>query len=171
MRHWSFQSSIGEIWLAHSGKGLFLLTFSCRDLLKHLEGFGAKPKRDPGPFRDVVKRLDAYLLGEREDFEDIPLDLMGGRFETMVWQVLREIPYGEVRSYGWVAGRLGSPGAARAVGQACRRNPVPIIVPCHRVVMASGEPGGYSGGEWLKKALLRIEGHEEYPYYRTTWNR
>ena len=166
-RFTSFQSPIGEIWIAHSGRGISLLAFSYPTFQRGLEVLGRRPVKDPTPFSQVIERLLAYFSGERTDLEDIPLDLKGSPFDIRVWQILRQIPYGEVRSYRWVAERLGNPRAARAVGSACRRNPVPIIVPCHRVVRSSGELGGYSGGERLKRVLLRMEGHEHPPYRGT----
>lgn len=111
---------------------------------------------------ELERRFEAdvrrYFAGEQVAFR---LPLASGRgtpFQRAVWRVLRRIPYGEVRTYGWVARALGRPGAARAVGGACGANPWPIIVPCHRVVAAGGALGGYSAGLALKRLLLRLEG-------------
>jgi O-6-methylguanine DNA methyltransferase len=99
-----------------------------------------------------------YLDGNVRSF-DLPLDLNGHPpFRTKVWEVLRTIPYGRVRSYGWVAKKIGKPQAARAVGGACGANPVPLLVPCHRVVAGDGSLGGFSGGLQVKKRLLKLEG-------------
>ncbi len=86
--------------------------------------------------------------------------LMDGQpsFRVKVWKVLQRIPYGRVRSYGWVARKVGKPQAARAIGGACGANPVPLLVPCHRVVAGDGSLGGFSGGVGVKKRLLRLEG-------------
>jgi len=100
----------------------------------------------------------AYLQGKARSF-DLPLDLQGQpRFRLKVWEVLQRIPYGRVRSYGWVARKVGKPKAARAVGAACGANPVPLLVPCHRVIAGDGSLGGFSGGLGVKKRLLRLEG-------------
>jgi len=99
----------------------------------------------------------AYFTGQRVDFPD-RLDLSGATpFQRGVWQAARLIPYGETRSYAWVAGQIGKPKAARAVGQALGRNPLPLIVPCHRVLAADGGIGGFSGGVEMKKYLLAHE--------------
>jgi methylated-DNA-[protein]-cysteine S-methyltransferase len=104
------------------------------------------------------KAIRTYLAGKRSIL-DIPLDLDGQPlFRRKVWGVLRTIPYGRVRSYGWVARKIGTPLAARAVGGACGDNPIPLIVPCHRVVAGDGSLGGFSGGLATKKRLLRLEG-------------
>jgi methylated-DNA-[protein]-cysteine S-methyltransferase len=100
----------------------------------------------------------AYLEGRARDF-DLPLDLQGQpRFRVKVWKVLQSIPYGRVRSYGWVARKVGKPRAARAIGGACGANPVPLLVPCHRVIAGDGSLGGFSGGMGVKKRLLKLEG-------------
>ena len=106
---------------------------------------------------DLPHRLKRYLGGELVDFLD-KLDLAGTtRFQQRVWQITRAVPYGETRSYGWVAARLGSPKAARAVGQALGRNPLPIVIPCHRVIGSDGGLTGFGGGMGMKKYLLRLE--------------
>jgi len=104
-----------------------------------------------------VEQLQAYFAGEREDF-DMPLGLHGTPFQRRVWAALQEIPYGETISYGELARWVGSPGASRAVGSANGRNPVAIVVPCHRVIAADGGLGGYGGGLDRKTWLLEHEG-------------
>lgn len=100
----------------------------------------------------------SYLAGKTRRF-DPPLDLNGHpRFRVKVWEVLQAIPYGRVRSYGWVARKVGKPKAARAVGGACGANPAPLLVPCHRVIAGDGSLGGFSGGLAVKKRLLKLEG-------------
>ncbi len=101
--------------------------------------------------------LNAYFEGELQDF-DLPLNLVGTTHQRKVWQAMMEIPYGMTESYGELARRIGS--GAQAVGTACGRNPIAIIVPCHRVLAAQGAIGGYSGGCGVatKTALLRLEG-------------
>ncbi|MFV0126981.1 methylated-DNA--[protein]-cysteine S-methyltransferase [Streptomyces sp. HMX112] len=111
---------------------------------------------DPRPFGEVVHQLDAYCAGRLTAF-DLPLRLAGTPFQRRVWELLRTIPYGETRSYGELAGALGAPRASRAVGLANGRNPIGIIVPCHRVVGASGGLTGYGGGLDRKRRLLAFE--------------
>jgi len=109
---------------------------------------------------DLPERLRRYLAGERVDFPQA-LDLTAGTpFQQQVWAVLRRIPAGETRSYGWVAAAIGQPKAARAVGQAVGANPINIIVPCHRVVGSDGSLTGYGGGLPLKQRLLDLERHQ-----------
>ena len=108
-------------------------------------------------FADLIQRLKSYFAGKRVAFND-ELDLSAATaFQRQVWRLTRLIPYGETRSYGWIAERLGRAGVGRAVGQALARNPLPIIVPCHRVVAEDGGLGGYSGGVAKKEYLLRLE--------------
>lgn len=111
---------------------------------------------DPGPFDEAIRQLDAYFAGELREF-DLPLALDGTPFQRTVWAELRRIPYGETRSYGELAEILGKPGASRAVGLANGKNPVGIIVPCHRVIGASGSLTGYGGGLDRKQRLLAFE--------------
>ena len=111
---------------------------------------------DPTPFTEVIRQLDEYFNGQRTEF-DVPMNLVGTPFQRTVWAALREIPYGETWSYGQLAERIGRPGAARAVGLATGRNPIGIIVPCHRVVGASGDLTGYGGGLERKQHLLDFE--------------
>ena len=110
----------------------------------------------PEPFAAAVEQLAEYFAGQRLDF-DLPLAFRGTPFQQRVWSALREIPYGETESYGELANRIGSPGASRAVGLANGRNPIGIIVPCHRVIGASGSLTGYGGGIERKRALLDME--------------
>jgi len=111
----------------------------------------------PHLFKDLTERLKLYLSGHKANFPD-ELDLSGATvFQRQVWETTRLIPYGETRSYAWVAEQIKKPGAARAVGQALGRNPLPIIVPCHRVLASNGRLGGYSGGIATKRHLLHLE--------------
>jgi methylated-DNA-[protein]-cysteine S-methyltransferase len=107
----------------------------------------------------AAKQLREYFAGERHDF-DLRLAPRGTAFQQRVWQALRAIPYGTLRSYGDVARAIGQPHAVRAVGQANGRNPLPIVIPCHRVIASDGSIGGYSGGLAVKHRLLALEGVE-----------
>ena len=118
-------------------------------------------ERETPLLREVRGQLEAYFAGKLRQF-DLPLQPQGTPFRLRVWEQLRQIPYGQVISYGELARRVGQPGASRAVGGANRHNPIPIIVPCHRVIAAGGTLGGYSGNcegsAQIKRALLKLEG-------------
>ena len=105
---------------------------------------------------DIQKQLTEYEKGSRKVF-DLPLHLKGTEFQLKVWNALLEIPYGETRSYQQIAQRIGHPKALRAVGGACNRNPIGIIVPCHRVIGKNGKLTGYAGGLFYKELLLNHE--------------
>jgi methylated-DNA-[protein]-cysteine S-methyltransferase len=123
--------------------------------------FPGAVEADPPPFAaEAIERIASLLAGGRTDLRDIRLDPEGSAFERNVWQAARRIPCGEVRSYGDIAREIGAPGAAQAVGLALGRNPVPIVVPCHRVLAADGRTGGFSapGGVATKFRILEIEG-------------
>ncbi|MEV7168221.1 methylated-DNA--[protein]-cysteine S-methyltransferase [Streptomyces sp. NPDC093224] len=123
------------------------------------ESFGERVGPGEEPFPEVVRQLTAYFAGELTDF-DLPLRLEGTAFQRSVWEQLVRIPYGETWSYGELAARLGKPNASRAVGLANGKNPVGIIVPCHRVIGASGSMTGYGGGVERKVRLLAFEAGE-----------
>jgi methylated-DNA-[protein]-cysteine S-methyltransferase len=108
------------------------------------------------PFEIARKQLSEYFSGQRKEF-DLPLALTGTEFQVSVLQALLQIPYGETKSYGAIARQIGRPKAMRAVGAANGRNPIPIIVPCHRVIGSSGDLTGFGGGLDTKEALLRLE--------------
>jgi methylated-DNA-[protein]-cysteine S-methyltransferase len=125
------------------------------DLARQLD---AAVVRSPARTADVVRQLRAYFAGERRAFE-LRVDL--GRvspFQRRVLTATAAVPAGRLVSYGDIARRIGRPGGSRAVGQALGHNPVPIVIPCHRVIAAGGRIGGYTGGLRIKRALLRIEG-------------
>jgi methylated-DNA-[protein]-cysteine S-methyltransferase len=113
-------------------------------------------RQEAGPFDQLRRQLQEYFAGERREF-DLPLAPAGSEFELAFWQALLEIPYGETASYGQIARRVGAPHAARAVGVANARNPIAVIVPCHRVIGADGTLTGYGGGLERKRLLLDLE--------------
>jgi methylated-DNA-[protein]-cysteine S-methyltransferase len=123
----------------------------------HGQPEAASPEGRSNPLlRQAVDQLRAYFAGELRDF-DLALDMQGTPFQKRVWQELRNIPYGQTCSYSFVATAIGSPKAVRAVGAANGRNPIPIVVPCHRVIGAGGSLVGYGGGLPLKRFLLDLE--------------
>jgi len=111
--------------------------------------------------RQAVDQLRAYFAGELHDFK-LPLDMQGTEFQNRVWRQLCEIPYGETRSYSFVANAIGAPKAVRAVGAANGSNPIPIVVPCHRVIGAGGSLVGYGGGLPMKRFLLDLEARHSH---------
>jgi methylated-DNA-[protein]-cysteine S-methyltransferase len=127
-------------------------------VLGQIASYGCEAQNhDIAGFADLTDRISRYFSGELVDFAD-KLDLSGTTpFQQNVWRTVRNIPRGETRSYGWVANQLGLPRAARAVGQALGSNPVPIVIPCHRVIGSDGKPGGFGGGVEMKKFLLQLE--------------
>jgi methylated-DNA-[protein]-cysteine S-methyltransferase len=109
-----------------------------------------------GIYQNVVEQLNSYFAGELTEFQ-LDLELVGTQFQRRVWSALQTIPYGETRTYGEIAAQIGSPTAARAVGMANGRNPIGIIVPCHRVIGSTGNLTGYGGGLDRKSVLLALE--------------
>jgi methylated-DNA-[protein]-cysteine S-methyltransferase len=146
-------SPIGELLLTGDGQALHGL-----HMLEGRRPIVPDPawRRDDGAFRDVRRQLAEYFGGERERFE-LPLALAGTPFQSEVWKALREIPYGETISYGELARRIDRPRAVRAVGLANGRNPIAVIVPCHRVIGADGTLTGFGGGIERKRLLLDLE--------------
>lgn len=124
---------------------------------------------DEDPVLDEARsQLTQYFAGDRKAF-DLPLQMDGSAFDRAVWEQLMAIPFGETRTYGQIAAALGKPTASRAVGGACSRNPLLIIVPCHRVIASTGKLTGFAAGLALKQALLEHEGwmvREEYLVFR-----
>ena len=153
--HTVVDSPIGTLTLV-AAEGV--LTGLYMDLQRHRpleETFGA---RDSTPFTEVIRQLEEYFAASRTEF-DVPMTFAGSPFQRTVWAALRDIPYGETESYGQLAERIGRPTASRAVGLANGRNPISIIVPCHRVVGATGDLTGYGGGLERKRYLLDFERH------------
>ncbi len=140
---------IGSILVAGDGAAIVETCFA-----------GAKPKpdwtRDDDAFRDASGQLTAYFAGELQAF-DLPLAPRGTDFQQSVWSALLRIPYGETTTYSTIAERIGRPAAVRAVGAANGANPIPIVIPCHRVIGASGSLTGFGGGLDVKRQLLALE--------------
>ncbi|GCB44890.1 methylated-DNA--protein-cysteine methyltransferase [Streptomyces sp. NL15-2K] len=151
--HTVVDSPYGPLTLVAAEGVLCGLHLSVRRHSPPEESFGA---RDDAPFGEALEQLAAYFAGELKEFT-LALRLDGTPFQRGVWEQLRRIPYGETRSYGQVADALGNPKASRAVGLAGGRNPISIIVPCHRVIGANGSLTGYGGGLENKRRLLDFE--------------
>ena len=146
---WMFESPVGTIALAAEEEALVRL------YLPNTPTPRLMPHKTP-LMEWAEGQLMEYFRGERQSF-DLPVAPQGTEFQTRVWQALREIPYGQTRSYGEIARQIGSPKGFRAVGMANHRNPLPILIPCHRVVGSNGKLTGYAGGVELKGRLLELE--------------
>ena len=156
----TFQSPLGRMTIAATDKGLAGLWFDGqRHLPPELCDQTVWPAEPDHPvLQQTSQQLTEYFAGQRSSF-DLPLDLSHGTpFQQSVWQALLDIPQGDTASYGDISQRIGKPAAVRAVGSAVGRNPVSVIVPCHRVIGANGALTGYAGGLDKKTALLRLEG-------------
>lgn len=163
MIRWTdFESPFGPTFLAATPKGVLRLTWGVEDpearaeeLTESFPLWGVKRAEDrlEGP----VEQLRGYFAGEREEF-DLSTDLRRlTEFQRTVLEATAKIPYGHTTSYGELAERIGKPGGGRAVGSALSSNPVPIVIPCHRVVRSDGSPGGYTAGTGYKEQLLGLE--------------
>jgi len=151
-----FDSPVGALLLAGTNSGLKLVSFSAG---KRRKGIDNEWSEDNAAFTEVVDQLQSYFAGERRSF-DLPLVLEGTDFQKRIWTALQNIHYGETVSYKMLAERVGSPKAVRAVGAANGANPIPIIIPCHRVIGNDGSLTGFGGGLPLKKKLLELESRQ-----------
>jgi methylated-DNA-[protein]-cysteine S-methyltransferase len=154
-------SPIGKLYVAKTSKGISFLSFSRKEWEKYLKDLkkdkDIEVHKNNVTFFPLKKALRKYFSRKEVKFT-FPLDLFGGTsFQRKVWSTMRKIPYGETRSYKWLAQRVGDPEKARAVGQACGSNPLPILIPCHRVIKSDGGLGGFGGGLHIKRKLLGLE--------------
>ncbi|RSL34331.1 methylated-DNA--[protein]-cysteine S-methyltransferase [Salibacterium salarium] len=157
-------TSIGPITIAASNKGVCALYFGeSEEIINGMKPWIQKYKigdafqEDTNILEVAKKQLHEYFDGDRTEF-DMPLDLYGTSFQRSTWKALQQIPYGETRSYKQIAEEIGSPRAVRAIGSANNKNPISIIVPCHRVIGSNGTMVGYGSGIDKKEYLLRLEG-------------
>jgi methylated-DNA-[protein]-cysteine S-methyltransferase len=149
-------SPVGPLHLAQTERGLCRISYFGEDWEDVLaRQFGVRVLRTP--LDEVRRELDEYFEGRRRSF-DLPIDLRVAPFHADVLRELARVPYGHTDTYGSLARKAGRPGAARAVGTVMNRNPIPIVLPCHRIVGASGALTGYAGGLEVKRHLLRLEG-------------
>lgn len=142
-------SILGKLLLEEEDGKIVCLLFE-RDIPANVE------QSDTPTLRKAAQELSEYFAGNRKEF-DIPLNPKGTDFQKSVWNALCTIPYGKTMSYGQVAAQIGNPKASRAVGMANNKNPIPILIPCHRVIGANGKLVGYGGGIWIKQKLLELE--------------
>ncbi|MGA9852920.1 MAG: methylated-DNA--[protein]-cysteine S-methyltransferase [Gammaproteobacteria bacterium] len=156
MNYYYMQSPVGKLLLAGEEERLYQVHFQDGTHPAQPEAGWEQSERS---FREVVRQLKAYFAGKLTRF-DLSLKPEGTEFQIKVWRALRTIPYGKTWSYGELARRIGKPAASRAVGAANGQNPLPIIVPCHRVIGADGSLTGFGGGLRIKQALLELESGE-----------
>jgi methylated-DNA-[protein]-cysteine S-methyltransferase len=152
MYYWYTDSPVGKLLLEGDGDRLHFIHFD-KTPPPIPDSHSIKSKK---PFKEVIRQLSAYFSGDLKTFS-LDLHIEGTPFQLKVWQALREIPYGRTASYGEIARNVGNPKASRAVGGANHRNPLPIVIPCHRVIGANGRLVGFGGGLDVKEALLTLE--------------
>jgi methylated-DNA-[protein]-cysteine S-methyltransferase len=152
-------SPVGDLLVAVTDRGLCRIAYRPDAALDELSAdFGARVLRIPKRVDRVIRELDEYFAGKRQEF-DLETDLSPvPDFQRLALRELARVPFGEVTTYGALAAKIGKPGAARAIGGAMNRNPIPIVLPCHRVVGSNGKLVGYAGGLDRKEQLLRLEG-------------
>lgn len=155
-------SPVGELMMIAQTDGVlkeikFLRSGSAAEVVFFQQGRGIFLSRNRVSLEPIRSQLEAYFSKKRRNF-DVKMAAPGTKFQKSVWNALTEIPYGETRSYGEIARRLEKPGASRAVGRANAGNPIPIVVPCHRVIGADGSLTGFAGGLDIKAKLLELEG-------------
>ena len=146
-----YNTKIGRIGIEENGLAITKIYFINNDLQEEII-----EKNETELLKEAITELNEYIDGKRISF-DLQLELQGTEFQKRVWQALKEIPFGETRSYGEIAKLIGNEKASRAVGMANNKNPIPIIVPCHRVIGANGKLVGYAGGLDIKEKLLNLE--------------
>ena len=151
-----YQSPIGQLLLVGADGVLEELHFANSPDQEKIIDDRRHYQHDQAGFAKVIQQLSEYFSGRRQDF-DLTLSPKGTAFQQSIWQELRKIPFGRTASYGEIARRVGNPKASRAVGMANSKNPIPIVVPCHRVIGKDGSLTGFGGGLEIKKQLLKLE--------------
>jgi len=150
----NLETPIGTLLIAGDADAILQITFPSRGKAAKAEAGWVDSQR--GPVGEAMRQLREYFAGTRTGF-DLPLAPRGTEFQRSVWRQLQAIPYGETISYGELARRVGNPKASRAVGSANGANPLPIVIPCHRVIAGNGTLGGFGGGLPMKQTLLALE--------------
>ena len=160
MKYRVINTTFGYVGIGATEKGISEVTLPCETEEEAVISLGEKSGNDDLDTEllpDLVERITSYFQGEKVSFAD-ELDITSAsEFQKKVWQAARSIPYGETRSYLWIATQAGNPKASRAAGRALGRNPLPIIIPCHRVIAGNGGMGGFTGGVEMKMRLLALE--------------
>lgn len=149
-----YETKLGKIGIAENGTVITDIFFGSNDALQNYE------HQETPLLKETAKQLAEYFEGKRKHF-DLPYEATGTPFQRSVWDALQTIPYGETRSYKQIAEQIRSPKACRAVGMANNKNPLPILIPCHRVIGSNGKLVGYAGGMEIKEALLMLEKNHE----------
>jgi len=157
MNYSYLESPIGTLLIAGDADAIHEINFPKNGCARRPEADWTESSR--GPVSDALRQLREYFAGKRTEF-DLPLSPKGTEFQRGVWRRLQEIPYGETISYGELAKRVGNPKASRAVGAANGQNPIPIVIPCHRVIGANGKLTGFGGGLPTKEKLLALEARQ-----------
>ena len=160
MQYTVFNTKMGYVGILASKNGLLAITLPQTTRQQAVDALGEQIKQailSTESFSELEQKFQHYYSGEKTTFND-KLDFSNATaFQRLVWEATRLIPYGETKSYGWIARQIGKPKAARAIGQALGKNPFLIVVPCHRVIAADGTLGGFGGGLEMKEALLELE--------------
>jgi methylated-DNA-[protein]-cysteine S-methyltransferase len=151
-----YDTNIGKIKIEENGTAITKIQFIGKEIQEELV-----KENDTELLKETMKQLGEYFEGKRDSF-DLPLEPKGTEFQKKVWNALIEIPYGQTKSYGEVAKVIGNEKASRAVGMANNKNPIPIIIPCHRVIGANGKLVGYAGGLDLKQKLIQLEKNKQH---------
>ncbi|OOM71635.1 methylated-DNA--protein-cysteine methyltransferase [Clostridium puniceum] len=145
-----YETKIGRLKIEENGEAITKIDFVKKEIEEDIE------KKETLLLKEAIKQLNEYLEGKCNLF-DLPLEPEGTEFQKKVWNALKEIPFGETKSYGEIAKIIGNEKASRAVGMANNKNPIMIVIPCHRVIGANGKLVGYAGGIEVKKMLLNLE--------------
>ena len=157
----TINSPVGKLYAAKTTRGISFLSFGQKEWNGYLKNLKRDDKielhKKDVEFSPLKKALKKYFSGEQMNFS-FPFDILWGTpFQRKVWNAMKRIPYGQTRSYKWLAQKVGNSRKARAVGQACGSNPLPILIPCHRVLREDGGLGGFGGGLHIKRKLLKLE--------------
>ena len=153
----SLDTPIGKVFISKTDRGINLITWQKDKWNEYCRMNKSNLKKGDKKLKTITDKMKKYFSGKRVVFNE-RVDISGRNpLEKKVWKEMQKIPYGQTRSYKWLAGKVGNAKLARAVGNACAKNPVPIIVPCHRVIKSDGGLGGFAGGLNRKRILLKIE--------------
>lgn len=153
----SLDTPIGKVFISKTDKGINLITWQKDKWNEYCRMNKSNLKKDDKKLKAIADKMKKYFSGKRVSFNEKMDISQRNPLEKKVWKEMQKIPYGQTRSYKWLAGKAGNKKLARAVGNACAKNPVPIIVPCHRVIKSDGGLGGFAGGLNRKRILLKIE--------------